>query len=43
MRGSVRGRPRVDITLSVDEEVVEKVRRIAVNRDTTLSAMESGC
>jgi hypothetical protein len=29
----------VNITLSVDEDVVKKVRKIAIDRDTTLAAM----
>ena len=29
----------MNITLSVDEEVVKKVRKIAVDKDTTLTAM----
>lgn len=29
----------MNITLDVDEEVVRKVRKIAMDRDTTLSAM----
>lgn len=28
-----------NITLSIDDEVVKKVRKIAVDRDTTLTAM----
>ena len=28
-----------NITLSVDEETIKKVRRIAIERDTTLTAM----
>ena len=27
------------ITVSIDEEIVKKVRKIAIDRDTTLSAM----
>ena len=29
----------MNITLSVDEEIVKKVRKIAVDKDTTLTAM----
>ena len=29
----------MNITLSIDEEIVKKVRRIAMNKDTTLTAM----
>ena len=29
----------MNITLSIDEEVVKKVRRIALDKDTTLTAM----
>ena len=29
----------MNVTLSVDEEIVKKVRKIAVARDTTLTAM----
>ena len=29
----------MNITLSIDEETVKKVRRIALNKDTTLTAM----
>ena len=29
----------MNITLSVDEEVVKKVRKIAIDKDTTLTAM----
>ena len=29
----------VNITLSIDEEIVKKVRKIAVDKDTTLTAM----
>ncbi len=29
----------MNITLSIDEETVKKVRKIAVDRDTTLTAM----
>ena len=29
----------MNITLSIDEEVVKKVRRVALERDTTLTAM----
>ena len=29
----------MNITLSIDEEIVKKVRKIAVDRDTTLTAM----
>ena len=29
----------MDITISIDEEVVKKVRRVARERDTTLTAM----
>ena len=29
----------MNITLSIDEETVKKVRRIAMNKDTTLTAM----
>lgn len=29
----------MDITLSIDEKVVEKVRKIALDKDTTLTAM----
>ena len=29
----------MNITLSIDEEIVKKVRRVAVDRDTTLTAM----
>ena len=29
----------MNITLSIDEEIVKKVRKIAVDKDTTLTAM----
>ena len=29
----------MEITLSIDEEVVKKVRKIAIDKDTTLTAM----
>ena len=29
----------MNITLSIDEEIVKKVRKIALDRDTTLTAM----
>ena len=29
----------MNITLSVDEEIVKKVRKIAIDKDTTLTAM----
>lgn len=29
----------MNITLSVDEEIVKKVRKMAIDRDTTLTAM----
>ena len=29
----------MNITLSIDEEVVKKVRKIAIDKDTTLTAM----
>ena len=29
----------VNITLSIDEEIVKKVRKVAVDKDTTLTAM----
>ena len=29
----------MNITISIDEEVVEKVRRVALEKDTTLTAM----
>ena len=29
----------MNVTLSVDEEIVKKVRKIAMDRDTTLTAM----
>ena len=29
----------MNITLSIDEEIVKKVRRIAMDKDTTLTAM----
>ena len=29
----------MNITLSVDEEIVKKVRKVAVDKDTTLTAM----
>ncbi|OGD12673.1 MAG: hypothetical protein A2Y86_07765 [Candidatus Aminicenantes bacterium RBG_13_62_12] len=32
-------RPMPNITLSVDEEIIKKVRKIAVDKNTTLTAM----
>ena len=31
----------MNITVSIDKEIVEKVRKIAMDKDTTLSAMVS--
>ena len=37
--GCVDGGGEVNITLSIDEDVVKKVRKIAIDKDTTLTAM----
>lgn len=37
--GCVHGGLEVNITLSIDEDVVKKVRKIAIDKDTTLTAM----
>ena len=35
----LQSREKMKITLSIDEEVVKKVRKIAIDKDTTLTAM----
>lgn len=37
--GRVHGGRGLNITLSIDEDVVKKVRKIAIDKDTTLTAM----
>ena len=32
----------MNITLNIDDEIVKKVRKIAINKDTTLTAMVRG-